>query len=295
LLTEDVLFKARAWNLKTMPSIDPSDSLGANTFLDVMNNEVQRTRPKPNTKVNAYFVSDEGRFMYHRIRSEDRLATPVQPDPSSGELLAAPWEAALDFIDEKMRAAGPDGVVLVSTHATQEEIEAAKAYAEALGGARVARIPNALVTEDQTFPGGFVIPGDKSPNTAGATQLVPAALEETDISESTPVVLVLNSSVRAENISPENLDKMLAADYVFAIDVLNSPLVQRAFLSLAGRMWAEKSGTYVNRDGIAQTFDPAVVGPLQSRDERDILRELTRRAAVVDQAFATPEPAGAAT
>ncbi len=276
LLTEDFLFKARVWNLKPMPSIDPSDSLGANTYLDVMDNEVQRTRPRENTAVNGYFMTDGGRFMYHTIRSEHRLVIPVQPDPQSGELLEAPWDAALEFIDEKMRAAGSNAIILLSTHATQEEAAAAKEYAPAIGTDKVAYIPNACVTDDQTFPGGYVIPGDKSPNTKGITQEVPSSVDDVDIT-SESVVLVINSSVRAENISDVHLEKILGADFVFAIDVLTSPLVKRAFLSVPGRMWAEKSGTWINRDGIAQEFSPAVIGPVGSRDERDVLRDLMQR------------------
>ncbi len=276
LLAEDFLFKARVWNLKPMPSIDPSDSLGANTYLDVMNNEVQRTRPRENAAVNGYFMTDEGRFMYHTIRSEHRLVTPVQPDPQSGELLEAPWDAALEFIDEKMRAAGSNAVILLSTHVTQEEAVAAKEYAATIGTDKVGYIPNAYVTDDQKFPGGYVIPGDKSPNTKGITQEVPTSVDDVDIT-SESVVLVINSSVRMENIADAHLEKVLGADFVFAIDVLKSPLVNRAFLSLPGRMWAEKSGTWINRDGIAQEFGPAVIGPIGSRDERDVLRDLAQR------------------
>jgi NADH-quinone oxidoreductase subunit G len=277
LLTEDALFKARSWNLKRKKSIDPSDSLGANIFLDVNNNEVQRARSRPNMKVNSYFVSDEGRFMYHAIRSEDRLANPVQPEPGTDALLDAPWEPALAFVDEKMRGASSSAVVLVSTHATQQEVEAANEYAAEIGAGNVSYIPNALVTEDQTFPGGFTIKGEKSPNTTGVTSLVEKSLDDVEINSSS-VVLVINSSVRTENISEAHLDKISGADFVFAIDVLKSPLVKRSFLSLAGRMWAEKQGTWVNFENTEQSFEPAVVGPMQSRNERDILLDLTQRA-----------------
>lgn len=277
LLTEDFLFKSRVWNHKPKPSIDPSDSLGSNTILDIMNNEVQRVRPRENLDVNGYFITDEARYIYKTIRSEKRLVTPVQPDPETDDLLEAPWEAALVFIDEKMRAANSNAIILVSTHVTQEELAAVKEYASIIGTDRIAHIPNAFVTEDQSFPGGFVIPADKSPNTRGVTAEVPTSIDDIAI-DNASIMLVVNSSIRIENIAEPHLSKILGADFVFAIDVLKSPLVERAFISLPGRMWAEKSGTWVNYNGIAQEFRPALNGPLDSRAEADILRDLIQRA-----------------
>ena len=94
-------------------------------------------------------------------------------------------------------------------------------------------------------------------------------------------VLVVNSSVDVGNISAPDLESIRTAQFVAAVDVLRSPLVLRADVALAGRMWAEKRGTFTNSQGREQGFGPAVLGPLQSRDEGDILRELVRQITAV--------------
>jgi NADH-quinone oxidoreductase subunit G len=275
LLPEDFLFKARVWNLKPMSSVCPGCSRGCNTFLDVKDDEVQRTRPRLNMDVNTWFICDPGRYSYHVLRHPDRLESPAQRD---GERLReVAWEPALDALAEKLKNAASDAAVLVSTHLTLEELAEAQKLAEALGTGNLAYIPNAHVEDDEKFPGGFVIEGDKSPNTAGAERAIGRSLGDLGIDGTTPAVLVINSSVDVENIGPANREKIRAARFVAVVDVLRSPLAIEADMALPGRMWAEKRGTFVNSQGRRQELGPAVLGPVQSRDEREIIRELTRR------------------
>jgi len=275
LLAEDFLFKARVWNLMPMPSVCAGCSRGCSTFLDVKDHEVQRTRPRENMAVNGYFICDPGRYAYHVIRHPDRLESPIGRE--GGATRELPWQPAFEALSEKLSAAGKDAVVLVSTHLTQEEFAAAKDLAAALGTETLAYIPNAHVEVQETFPGGFVIEADKSPNTAGAGREIARSLDEVDITGATPAAFVINSSIDTANISAAHLEKIRQAAFVGAVDVLRSPLVACADIALAGRMWAEKRGTFVNSQGHEQTFVSAVLGPLQSRDEKDIIRELIRR------------------
>ncbi len=285
LLDEDFLFKARVWNLTPMPSIDPTDALGANTYLDVKDNEVQRTRPRGKDGVNGFFISDASRATYKVLRDSERLENPVRRE--NGELVEIDVDDAVSTVGEKLSAAAGSSAVLVSTHATIEEMNAAKDLAEALGTDKVGFVPNEHVEDRQEFPGGFVIEGDKSPNTAGAKNLLGKSLDDLGIDESTAVVLVVNPSTDRGNISEDHLATIRRAAFVAAVDVLASPLANSADLALAGRMWAEKSGTFVNSLGAEQSFAAAVVGPGGTRDEVETLR------ALIDFVGAATEATGA--
>jgi len=284
LLAEDFLFKARVWNLKPIRSVCPGCSRGCSTFLDVRDNEVQRTRPRVNMEVNTYFICDPGRYTYHVIRHPDRLESPIQLEGDGFREL--PWQPALETLSDKLRSAGKDAVILVSTHLTLEDYEAAKKLAEAVGTENLAHIPNACVEREERFPGGFVIDPDRSPNATGARKLIGKTVGEIEIGEATPVVFVINSSIDAGSIGQSDLGSIRSAQFVAAVDVLRSPLVRVADMTLAGRMWAEKGGTFLNSQGREQSFAPAVFGPVQSRDERDIARELIRQLRAVAEASA---------
>ena len=275
LLTEDFLFKARVWNLKAMPSVCPGCSRGCATYLDVHNNIVQRTRPRENPEVNGYFICDAGRFAYHAVGSDERIETPVRRK-SGGPVV---WTEALDEVAAKLAAAGPEAVVLVSTHVTIEEMEAARLLAAAVGTERIAYVPNAHQGEEQRFPGGFIIDGDKSPNTAGARKLIGKTIDDVSIDASTPAVIVFNSSFDTESVSTGHVEKITAARFVAVVDVLSGPLASAADVVLPGRMWVEKAGVFVNSLGMEQRFKPAALGPVQSRDERDVVRDLKKRIA----------------
>ena len=275
LLSEDFLFKARVWNLKPMPSMCPGCSRGCSTYLDVHNNIIQRTRPRENHDVNTYFICDPGRFTYHAVESDDRIEGPLLRDGDA--LLPTRWQTALDAVAGKLADAGSDAVLLVSTHLPLEEMEAVRLLAAAVGTENVGYIPNAHVEDEERFPGGFVIDGDKSPNTAGAKKLFEKTIDDMALSEATPAVIVFNSSWDTENIAEEHLNKIRLAAFVGAVDVLNGPLAEQADAVLAGRLWAEKTGFFVNSQGMEQRFKPAILGPVQSRNERDIVRDLKKR------------------
>jgi len=57
-------FKTRPWELRTVESIDLSDSTGSNTYINFKEVEILRVIPKINTEINNNLISDKGRFSY---------------------------------------------------------------------------------------------------------------------------------------------------------------------------------------------------------------------------------------
>jgi len=57
-------FKTRPWELRTVESIDLSDSTGSNTYINFKEVEILRIIPKINNEINNNLISDKGRFSY---------------------------------------------------------------------------------------------------------------------------------------------------------------------------------------------------------------------------------------
>jgi NADH-quinone oxidoreductase subunit G len=277
LLSEDFLFKTRVWNLRSMPSVCAGCSRGCNTYLDTHNGTIQRTRPRENLAVNDYFICDPGRFTYHVVQDEHRIEQPLRKTAEGQEV--STWDDALSQTARKLAESAERAVVLVSTHLTIEEMDAAKELASTIGTKRVEFIPNAHVEEQETFPGGFVIEADKSPNTAGAERIIGKQFAG-DLPDNASA-FVANSSVDVGNIADDAVKAIGGASFVAVVDVLNGPLASQSDVVLAGRMWAEKAGRFVNSQGHEQSFKPSVLGPVNSRGDRDIMRDLAARIAAI--------------
>lgn len=67
-------FKARPWEALTVESIDLTDGLGSNVYINVKENQITRVFPKVNKQINGSFISDRARFSFDNIIS-NRLVT----------------------------------------------------------------------------------------------------------------------------------------------------------------------------------------------------------------------------
>lgn len=274
LISEDFLFKARVWNLSAVDSVCPGCSRGCATFLDVKDNEVQRTRARENHAANGYFICDDGRYLYHVIRHETRLEHPAVRD--GDQLRESNWDHALDVVFSRLAEFPERVVILLSPFLTQEEARAGADLSEVLRGSVLGHVPNAVQEAPVLFPGGFAIDGDKAPNSTLVKNIAPVPLQELAITKDT-VALFFNSSLRTGSVSPLDAEKLRRAGFVAVIAVLRNDITAVADVVLPGRMWAEKSGTFFNSAGMTQSFGAAVLPPPFTRDESDVIRDLTRR------------------
>jgi NADH dehydrogenase (ubiquinone) Fe-S protein 1 len=83
-------FKARAWELKSIESIDIFDSLGSNIRVDVKGNEVMRILPKRNDYLNEEWISDKIRFSYEGLK-KNRLIYPMLRKQKNEPLVIASY------------------------------------------------------------------------------------------------------------------------------------------------------------------------------------------------------------
>ncbi len=74
LTSKPYAFKARPWELRLTESIDITDSLGSNIYVNFKETEILRVLPKSNNDLNSSIISDKARFSYdanHNNRIND--------------------------------------------------------------------------------------------------------------------------------------------------------------------------------------------------------------------------------
>ena len=72
-------FSARPWELKSIESVDLTDGLGSNIYINYKELDVVKISPKKNKELNESWVSDRGRFVFdalsnHRIEAKSTLS-----------------------------------------------------------------------------------------------------------------------------------------------------------------------------------------------------------------------------
>ncbi len=117
LTSEPFRYSARTWELTRRKSVSPHDGLGSNLVVQVKQNKVMRVLPLENEAVNECWLSDEDRFSYEGVNSEDRLRRPLLK--KNGAWAEVDWEEALDAATAGL---GKDVGVLASPHSTLEEL-----------------------------------------------------------------------------------------------------------------------------------------------------------------------------
>jgi NADH-quinone oxidoreductase subunit G len=274
LIDKNFMYSARVWFAKKAEGICASCSRGCNVEFTVLDNEIKRLVPRPNPEVNQYWMCDEGRLNFRYVASERRLARGV----------GTPREVAA--AGRKLRFAG-----VVSTAQTVEELWLFRKLMDALGAEAVGFLTLER-GERRTFPGGFAIEADKTPNRAYAERLFGADA----VAAGWAAVVDALESGRARGLVVVNgipdvplpaplVEAARKAEFVAVSDILENALTPFAHVVLPGCAWAEKEGTYVNRDGRVQRTRKAVEPPPGARPEiewlQEALAELGERRTVV--------------
>ncbi len=99
LTTADFRFRARVWELKSVPSICTHCPVGCNIALDMRHDQIKRVMPRENGAVNDIWICDKGRFGQRFVESTERLTTPLIR--RNGELVATTWDEALRVVAER--------------------------------------------------------------------------------------------------------------------------------------------------------------------------------------------------
>ena len=261
-------FQARVWNLTKSPSTCGECSRGCSITVEVLRkHDVKRLRPRHNPAVNQWWMCDHGRFSFHRLERAGRLAGALVRGERGLEPVDA--ERALAEVADLLRVHGAP-LVVASPWLTQEEGERLKG----LGGELVLVSPAPSALKDD-----FLHTGDPCPNRRGLSALgfAPLAAEEI-LAKLAGVELALLVGERvAELLGVERLAALASRVRLVVLDThpLEAPA---ACVQIGTPDCAERTGTWLNVDGIEGRLSVARSAPAGVAPLTRTLDELARRA-----------------
>ncbi len=288
LLDKHFLFQQRVWFLKQTPSIDGITASGDNIFLEHNHGRIWRVKPRANEAVNKWWISDEVRYGWNFVHSDDRLKFPMKQQLGSATETTFP--AAYEAADRGLTKAAGEGrlALLVSPMLTCEEAHLLADYIKGYDGEAIVGIgPIPVEGEDQVFAKGkrgeFRICAEKCPNRRGVQRVLNAHFSEVlDFDAFVERVGDKASNVQGAVITgnyPSNwvtkeLKKALTKTFVVLLDTLPNDLTTSANVLLPAATWAEKSGTFENHAGRLQAFEQAIQPLEYSKGEGQLLEDL---------------------
>ncbi|MDX2114038.1 MAG: 2Fe-2S iron-sulfur cluster-binding protein [Planctomycetota bacterium] len=303
LLDKDFLFAQRVWFLRSTPSIDGITASGDNIRIDHNEGKVYRVKPRTNAEINKWWISDEIRYGWKFVHSDDRLRSPQHL--RSGARADCDFPRAYNEMTARLRdtvAAGKRILLVVSPMLPCEDAFQLARMALAIdpsAGFAVGPVPRQ--GEDKTFPGGYTVRAEKAPNARGVRRVLEAlaarrAPDNTRVASYDELLswlggpgaaqlggMIVVGGYPSEWVTPDFAAHAAALQraggYVVAIDILPNRLTQSADLVLPGATWTEKAGTFENVSGLLQSFERAIPVADGARSESqialDLLAELT--------------------
>jgi len=256
---KDFRFKCRVWFLKETSTVCPGCSTGCNVNLFQNRNqrEYYRLKPKHNPDVNGYWMCDTGRTMYEHLNASARIASPLLSDEQVS------YAAALTALGDAVQSVSAEKVAVVFTaQYTNEEYSAVLQGLKKLTGG----MPKVFVWRDESEKedefDGILMRGDRNPNTRGMNDVFKAEGVKPSILKSDYSTLASSGAELTLIFGPEvesaypNMAKALSRlvemkKTVYFGNTLQEP-AQKMWLRMPVKVFSEKSGTFVNFNGIAQ-------------------------------------------
>lgn len=274
LTSKSFRFQHRVWNLKRVPSIDPTDALGANIWIDYDGDRVYRIMPRCNPEVNRSWIANSTRAALDGL-SQNRLlgGKALGRDIARTQAL----RQIMDILQKEGKVA-----LVASGHLTNEENAALLDLALALGD-RAEVFGGSWLSVGKAD--GIALSGDPVANRAGIGLLgIPDNLDElAKRANEFAMLLTLENDLWAH--APEKAKVLEAIPNRIALSAWNTSTVQAAHLALGINAWAEVRGTKVNHHNRLQLqeavpvapasdLEPAwqVLGRLSGQDYTDVLK-----------------------
>lgn len=274
LLDKDFLFKQRVWTLRSAKSVSPFDSGGASIWIDYNDQGIHRIRPRLNPKTNTWWLADEARFGWQFVNSDNRLQEPVVRRENG--LAPLGWEELPATLRYRLEQAAAEdegarvAAVLSPMMSVEEAWLLAKFVREIAPQATLACGFVPIEGEDKTFPKGFVIKAEKCPNRRGIKTLLDALGGKT-LEFDAFLKAAENGDYKFAYVTGGYHESWVDADIAEALvhveelvmhDLFGSRLDEHASMLIPGVSWAERSGAFMNCDGLLQAFDRSIL-PLE--------------------------------
>jgi NADH-quinone oxidoreductase subunit G len=136
LTSKDFRFQWRVWYQNSTASICAGCSRGCNIYMDHADGRAYRYRARHNPDVNGHWLCDDGRMTYKRLNDDRVFAVRGPVEDADDDLLLI--DDAVSEIAEVLKGSGTVAA-LVSPELCNEDLFAAKLFAEEVAGAKTVR------------------------------------------------------------------------------------------------------------------------------------------------------------
>jgi NADH-quinone oxidoreductase subunit G len=308
LLDKDFLFQQRVWFLNKTPSIDGLTASGDNISIEHNKGVIYRIKPRTNMDVNKWWITDEVRYGWKFVHSDQRIRIPIVKGQEPYEATEAPlaYEAAYGVVADRF-AGAKRLAVLISPMLSCEDAYLLAAYVSGLHGKPPPLIgigPVPFHGQDKTIPGGFTLYAEKAPNARGVRRVLSKLAGETNvldfagfcnvISRDAGIdALLITGNYPTDWVTAQFMSAIDSARgrFVALIDTLPGRLSDRADVVIPGATWAEKAGTFENAAHRLQAFHRAIEPIDYCKSESQIALDLAGEAAGQGAAAAAYDPA----
>jgi NADH-quinone oxidoreductase subunit G len=242
LTSKDFRFKQRVWFLETFDAICNGCSKGCNIHVDhrkekYKDDQIFRFRPKVNRSVNGWFMCDEGRLSYTQ-EEDNRFKTAILNSSETN------LNNAIATLFKEL-STNKNILFVLSANLSYEEMQNIKNLAKSLDASISGYSPN---TYDENFADDYLKKSDKTANRASFKELlIDESKEYFDSSLNTSdLVVIIDNSIF------ENQKELLENKKVISMFSHNCLTISYSNIAIPIASFYEKSGTYINCDGIKQ-------------------------------------------
>lgn len=295
LLDKDFLFTQRVWYLKQTPAIDPITASGDNIWLEHNQGKVFRVKPRENMAINKWWITDEIRYGWKFVHSDDRIQRPTRRQ--YGTLVDSEWSRAYDQALDGLKANSADAgkrlALLVSPMLTCEEAFTLASLAREIDGDALLAVgpvpfdgedrhyPPSLSTDDPEFEKkAYRVSAEKAPNARGVRRVLEAVVGSAPLEADAlagrmgEVGAVIVTGNYPSAWATDEMLGALESPYVLLIDTLECRLREVADVVLPSATFAEKAGTFENCRGVLQSFEQALPCQHESKSEGQIAADM---------------------
>jgi NADH-quinone oxidoreductase subunit G len=296
LLDKDFLFQQRVWFLEKTPSIDGITASGDNISIEHNKGVIYRIKPRVNMDVNKWWITDEVRYGWKFVHSDERLSMPRvkgldgfdRNDPVDAPIA---WDAAYEAVVTGLSEAKKPALMVSPMLSCEDAYLLAKFVLDVNPGAVLAVGPVPIHGEDKTFPGssggvGFKMYAEKAPNARGVRRVLKAlsggkAIEFdallNALSRDGIDAILMTGNYPSDWVTPQLMSAVESSRSLFValIDTLPTKLADRADVLIPGATWAEKAGTFENANGRLQAFARAIAPLDFCKSESQIALDLS--------------------
>lgn len=312
---KDFLYQQRVWFLKREAGVCGGCSAGCSINVEHNQDTIYRLKPRENLHVNKWWICDEGRYGWHHLHDPARLVEPKRRGADAVE-----WAEIVSGLRTSLTTAVSGGgrlAVAVSPMLTVEEAWMLCSLAREIDPQAMLAVGHVPTHgDDESFPGGFTIRGEKCPNRVGVEHVIAAfdphvprwdalleAVESGECSAAWITAAYPPAEGRPASEASPWIDEATAARFaklrersdscLIVQDLFASPLAAQADWLLPAAGFAERSGTWINHGQWAQSFERAIRPPSGVWPEGRLLWNMLGRRGLYDPTVIRREAAAA--